>query len=201
MAEVVLNELERGAGVEEMRGDRVTQRMGREVPRQPGMLTSTHEAQLDLPTSKGPASAGKERRLEFARGASEVATHEHGGAREEHLLTPSAALQPPHQDPAALEIDVAATQKQHLPDPEAVVIHQGEERTVAEAPHRREEAADLVLSQVARDLLVGMGKDGQGGARENRPFVCARNSRKAQSTRGRAPQGRQRGCLVARERS
>ena len=61
MAEVVLDELEGHAGIEEVRGDRVPQRVAGEVPRQPGIPAVVNEPGLDLALLERPFCPGKER--------------------------------------------------------------------------------------------------------------------------------------------
>lgn len=181
MPEMVLDDLERGAGIEQVRGDRVPERMRGEVMGQLCAHSVAHEAQLDLSTLERPGAASEERLVRIARRPRQVPSKQHRCACEEYLLAPGATLEPPYEESSAIQLDVPPTQEEHLSHAQAVVVHQGEERPVTRIRDGREEAPGLVLSQVARDLLMGMREDGQRGQGNNRAPITARSSRKAQS--------------------
>lgn len=181
VSEMVLDELERSAGVEQMGGDRVAQRVGRQVSRESGAIAVANETQLDLPPAQWPVPTGEERLRWLPGHRGQMSTDECDRAFEEDLLAPRPAFETPHKQPATAQVDVAATQQQHFPYAQSVVIHEREERAIPRARNDGEEPSGLVLSQVARGLLMRVGKDGQRGASSDWVSLTAPNSRKAQS--------------------
>ena len=171
--------------------------MGSEVPCKPRALAGGHEAQLDLPAAQRPGTPREERRLDRAASPCDVVAQERRGPGEEDLLAPSATLQPLDQDPSALEVDVTAAEKQHLSYAKRVVVHDAKKGPIADAPHGGVEAPDLVLSQVAWQLLVGMREDGQTRAGDKRSRHITPNRRKAHSGRRRTPQADETGSKVS----
>src|SRR5258706_5216464 len=180
--EVVLDELEVCAGIQQVRGDRVTKRVGRQVFRQTRDTTVANEPRLDLAASEGSVASGKERARTVTIGLRNMRTKQLARGAEENLLAPGATLQPADEHPAARKVEVTTLQEQHLSHPQAVVVHQDEESSVAHVLDGREESPDFVLSQVARRALVWEWLDGQRGKkRDRRARRTAPVSRMAQS--------------------
>lgn len=185
VAEMVLNELERGAGIEQVRGDRMPERVRRQARGEPGRIAVADEARLNLPTLERAVAAREERVAFGARRDREVVTQELRGRSEDDLLAPRAALEAANEQPPALKVDIPTADEEHFSHAQPVVIHEREERPVTRVANDREEAPDLILGQVARESLVWQGLNGQRGKkRDRRPTVTARNSRRAQSTAG-----------------
>jgi len=131
--EVVLDELERHARVQEVRGDRVPEAVAGVAGREPRPLAVAGEEGLDLALAQRPPAAGKERIRRPAAPPSEIAAEQPGGGAKERLLGPGSTLEALDHDPAAREIDVLAPQQRHLPDPQAVVVDEREQGAVAAA--------------------------------------------------------------------
>lgn len=185
VAKVVLDELERGAGIEQVRGDRVPKRMRRQARGESGRVAVADEARLDLPALEWAVTARKERVAFTAGRDREVVTQELRGRSEDDLLAPRAALEAANEQPPALKVDIPTADEEHFSHAQPVVVHEREERPVARVANDREEAPDLILGQVARESLVWQGLNGQRGEKRDRcPTVTARNSRRAQSTAG-----------------
>jgi len=181
MSEVVLDELERGPGVEQVRGDRMAQRVGREVTREASQRAVPNESHLDLPSAQRAMSAGEQRVAGFERRAREVRLQQGGRALEQDLLAPCAALQAPNEHPTTHQVHILTAEQQHLSHSQPVVVHEREQGAVAGMGDTCEETEDLLLREVARRALVGIGQDGQGGERVSaRGLATALNSRKAQ---------------------
>ncbi len=197
VAEVVLDELERGAGVQEMGGDRVPKRVGRQPPGQARLHPVADEAGLDLPALERTEATREEGLLRLTRGPGQVGAKQPRSAPEEDLLAPAAALEPPDEQPAPLEVDVATAKEQHLAHPQPMLVHEREERPIARVVDDREEARDLILGEVARQVLVGERLDGQRRSKRQRRLVAtAPISRRAQSVRDVAAQAPRNGAQV-----
>lgn len=67
MAQVVLDELERYAGVQEVRGDRVPEAVAGVAAIEPRTVAVTREERLDLALAKWAAATGKERQTRCLR--------------------------------------------------------------------------------------------------------------------------------------
>lgn len=163
MPEVVLDELERGAGVQEVCGYGVPERVGREVAGEAGPIPIAHKTKLDLAAPQWSRASREQWLIQLASSCLEVATQQPSRSRKHDLLAPCSTFEPPHEQTAPLDVDVASPQEENLADPEAVVVHGREESAIAQPPHGCEEAPDLVLGQVPRRPLMGMRKDGQLG--------------------------------------
>lgn len=161
VAEVVLDELERSSGIEQVRGDRVPQRVGRQAIGQSGGAPVADEARLDLAAPERPVPAREERRVRPAGDPGEVRTQQLERGGEEHLFAPATALQAPHEQAAAVQVDIPTPQEQHLPHAQAVEVHQREERSVPGVRSGGEEPPRFVLREVAWQLLVGVRLNGQ----------------------------------------
>lgn len=182
MAEVVLDELERGPGVEQVRRDRVAKRVRRQARRQPGQLPVADEPRLDLAAPERPEASGEQRLARPAGGPGQMSAKQGGRALEEDLLAPCATLQAPDEESSAIEADVGAREQEHLAHPQPVVVHEREEHAIPGIGDGLEEALDLVLGQVAGQTLVRQWADGHGGEDgQRRQDRTAPFSRKAQS--------------------
>ena len=189
VAEMILDELERGAGIKQVRGDRVPERVRRQARGESGCAAIADEARLNLPALERAVAAREERVTLGTRRRRQVVAQELRGRPEDDLLAPRAALEASDEQTSALKVNVAATKKEDLSHAQPVVVHEREERPIARITDDREETPDLILGQVARESLVWQGLNGQRGEkRDRRPTVTARNSRTAQSIAG-GPRG------------
>ena len=143
VAQVVLDELERDAGVQEMRGDRVAQPVAGVAGGEVCGVSVANEQGLDLTLPEGPLAPGEERRLGRELHSSQVAAQESRGALEQRLLGPGAALEALDDNAAALEVDVASGEERHLSDPEAIEEDQRKKGPITEWTDRCEECANL----------------------------------------------------------
>jgi hypothetical protein len=123
VAEVILDELKRDAGVEQMRRDRVPERMSGVVGFEPCTGAVPAEEVLDLALLERADPACEERLSRFCRGLHEVLAEKIRGGGEERPLGPVAALDPLDDDSMAGEVDIPAEEKPHLADPEAIVVN------------------------------------------------------------------------------
>lgn len=161
VTEVVLHELKRRSGVEQVRGDRVPQRMCGAIRGKPGARAVAGEEALDLPPSERPIPPGEERGVRSAWKTRDVLTEDDRRAREEDLLAPGATFEPPHQKATAVKVEIRTAQQRDFAHSKSVVVHQPEEGVVPEVADDRKEATDFVLGQVAWGALVWKRLDGQ----------------------------------------
>jgi len=179
--EVVLDELKAGAGIEQVRGDRVAQRVARQAGWQAGGEPIAHESRLNLPPTQRARTSLEEWCLGVTVAPGQVDAQQRQGPGEQDLLAPESALEASHEQSSALEIHVTTPKQEHLSHAKAVVVHEREQRSVADVMNGAEELLQLRLREIAGWLLVGMRKDGQGGRCDAaRDLITARNSRKAQ---------------------
>jgi hypothetical protein len=85
-----------------------------------------------------------------------------------------------HEHLPAKKINTLAA-KRRLPNSQPVVAYEREQRPVPRVCDHAKEAPDLLLREVAGQVLVGVREDGQDGEKEGtRSLATALNSRKAQ---------------------
>ena len=150
MAEVILDEFQRDAGLEQVRGNRMTQAVGGVPAIEAGAIAISREQRLDLTLAEWTGASREERRGRDRRSTANVLPEKLRGARKERLHGPGAALEPLDDDSTALEVDILPLKQRDLRDAKAVVINQREERAVAKSLDRTEEGADFELAEVAR---------------------------------------------------
>ena len=153
MSQVVLDELEGDAGIEQVRGDRVAEPVAGVAAIEAGQVAVADEQRLDLALPERAVPSVEQGLLGGTLPCSEVAAEQPGRGREERLLGPRPALQALDDYPAPREIHVLAVEKGHLPHAECVVVDQREEGAVAEVLDRREKCPDLELGEVAGQAL------------------------------------------------
>jgi hypothetical protein len=161
VAEMVLNELERETGVQEMRGDGMPQRMNREVPRETRQVAVPAEEILNLALLEWPASAAEERGFRVVGWRPEVLDQESGRSDEQGTLRPRAALEASDNDALTFEVNIATLKKRDFPDAQAVVVDQREQRTIPVRLKRTKEGLSFRLSQVARQSVSWQAGIGQ----------------------------------------
>lgn len=103
---MVLDEFERRAGVEEMRRDRVPERVAGVVGGELRAVPVPGEECLNLTLPQCPTPTSEERTLRRALVTAKMTSEEIHRRREERPLAPRTALHALHNDALALEIDV-----------------------------------------------------------------------------------------------
>jgi hypothetical protein len=197
MPEVLLDELEALASIEQMGGDRVPERVAGRVFGKPGCGAVAFEQRLNLALLEWPRSTREERCAGIARRhAREMLAKQGDRAGEKRLLAPATALESTNDDPAAGQADVAPCKESDLPDPKAMMVDQGEQCSVPEGIDDREESAEVVLGQVARRSLARGEAGGHGEADEAGGVIpTARFSRKVQCSEWSSRRPVNRGCV------
>jgi len=142
---MVLDELERDAGIEQMGRNRVPEGMGGVVQIELGAASVPAEEVLDLALAERSLSSRKQRIYRLSGNAFEVSPEEVRGGREERTLGPVAALDALDDDSPPHEIHVASEQQSDLAHAQAVVVNQGEECAVASVCNRPEEGPEFGL--------------------------------------------------------
>ena len=153
MAQVVLNELQGYADIEQMGGDGMPEAVAGVAPIETCAIAILGEQRLNLTLLERPSSATKERLLRPAPRNREETLQELRGRCEERLLRPRPTLQALDDDPSAVEVDVLPQHQRNFTDPQAIVIDNGEERSVAEILDRTKEGAEFELREIARKTL------------------------------------------------
>lgn len=120
-----------------------------EPRRQPSLEAISGESRLNLALLESTSSPGEQRGIRIRANRGQVLAEEPGGLGEERRLTPGTALGATDQDPLPIEVDVSATEKAHLADPQAVLVDHREQRAVADAPKDAKERLELGLRKVA----------------------------------------------------
>ena len=152
MAQVVLHELERDAGVEQVRRNRMPQAVTGVPAIEPTAIAVACEQGLDLPLLQGTVLPGEQRHLRRSNTAAEVTVEEVCRGAEQRPLRPRAALQSLDDNAFALEVHIAARDECHLSHAQSVEIDQGEQRLISRLRDHREEPLDFRLREVARQL-------------------------------------------------
>lgn len=152
--EMVLDELEVHAGIQQMGRNRMAQAVTSQVPWQPGTIAVAVEPRLDLSLPQRAMSSRKERSIRGIEIAAQVRPQRALRRRPQWVLAPSTALQALDDDPAAIEVDVASRQQLDLADPESVVVDEREEGDVPRIVDSREELTQLGLGEVPRQALA-----------------------------------------------
>ncbi len=152
MAQVVLDELEGAAGVEQVGGDRVAQRVACEPPWEIRGVAIPREEGLDLALSERPPPPREERVVVAPVAPGQVPPEwaEDGG--EDGALGPGAMLEPADDDSRADEVHVATAQKGHFADAQTVEVGQEKDQSVPRSADRGEEAAKLLLPEISRGI-------------------------------------------------
>lgn len=146
--EMVLNELERHAGVQEVRRDGVPQRVAGQTAGDARGIPVPGEESLDLALLKRIQSSRKQGRVTVDPRPAEVDFQEGSGCREEGSFRPEAPLHPLDDDSPALQVDVVPFEEAHFADPQAVVVDHREERAISRVLNNPEESPYVVLSQI-----------------------------------------------------
>jgi len=162
VAEVVLDELEVDAGIEQVSGNRMPQAVASQVGRESCAIAIADEPRLDLALSERSASPREKGCVCSSLRHLEVGSEYVLGRRPKRMFAPCATLQALDDDSAANQIHVATLKEADLPHPEPVVVDQREEGAIARVIHAREERPQLGLREVARQALVGRRDGGQG---------------------------------------
>ncbi len=160
---MVLDELERDAGVEQMGGDGVPEAMTGVPAIKASAVAVAGEQRLDLALPERTVSAGEQGLVQGQVHCGQVLAEQGLRRRKQRLLAPSPALQAPNDDPSTSGVQISTLKERDLSDPESVVVDQREEQPVAGISDRGEEAADFVLGEIARELARRWDKRKRGG--------------------------------------
>jgi hypothetical protein len=161
--QVILDEFERAAGVEEVGRDRMAKAVGREPREEPGAIAVFREQRLDLPLAEWAVSSREERIAIIRFPASEVWTSQTRDRREQRTFGPVAVLEPADDDARAIDIKVTALEQRDFPYSKTVQIDDQEEEAVAGILDYAEKPADFLLREVLRELLGERHEGGRGG--------------------------------------
>lgn len=162
---MVLDELERDAGVQEMGGDRMSQAVTGVAAIEPGHVSVMNEQRLNLALPKRATPTREERGFRHLGPAGEMAAQQLRSGTEQRPLHPRPALEPLDNDSAALEVHIPLAEKRHLSHPKAVVVDQRKQRPVTRVSDRLEEGTELDLGEVAGQALgrpQGAGHEAEG---------------------------------------
>lgn len=105
VAEMVLDELEGNAGIEQVRRDRMAQAMAGVAAVEAGAIAVATEKGLDLALLEWSVSTDKQRAFRVGGGC-QMFPEEFCRHGKERLLRPRPALETPDDDPASHEIDI-----------------------------------------------------------------------------------------------
>lgn len=153
VSEVVLYEFEADAGVEEMGRDRMPQPMTREMRCQSGEIPVAREELLDLALPQGPTAPTEHGEFRRAGLAPSELSKQRCRVREQRALSPRAAFEALHDDPPALEVDIAPGEERHLPHAQPVEVDQRKQGAISGIRNHTEEGFDFRLRQIARKSL------------------------------------------------
>jgi hypothetical protein len=180
MPEVVLDELERSSRVEQVRRDRMTQRVRSEKAGQPRGNPVADEKGLNLTLLKGAAPPRKEWRLRIRGSLAQLRREERLAGSKQWTLRPVSTLQALDDEAAASKVEVLALEQSDFADAQAILVYQGEECPVACVMNDCEKRFKLWLREVARKAKLWRRRRQRVGIEATRPLATARFSRRAQ---------------------
>ena len=150
MTQVLLHELERFAGIEQVCGDGVSQAVASGAGRKSSRSGVAREEFLNPSLAERPPAAGEERRIRIGdRRRTQICLNEGSGARKKRANAPDAALGAPNHDARVDEVYVFASKTRRFRDAQAVEVDERKEGTIARHFDGAEEPSDLVLGEIS----------------------------------------------------